>query len=428
MSAGALPFDLAEVLTQAARRHVAAAHDRGLVLLFDYEGSLATVDAPTQALSELLDHALRHALARCARAYVLFSAQVQCDAGALCHASLRIVSNAAEAGEAPAPAELMRFPGVAWEQFSQRAGARSTIAGRSATLNAELSISALAHEGELIRIDAVWPVVDPGRSEHSADAHGARAWLVAQPPLALSTLARRLQRQGWATSSFATLDELREALRANPGTPPSLLVGLDTGRVDALAFAQTARELLSADALAVFATDASPKARRDLPGCECWVQPFSPAELLELTERQGRSAAQPRTGRTVPAALAQEERRIVLVVDDNAVNQMLAKEMLQLLGFEVVLADDGLQAIEHCRKHCPHAVLMDLQMPRMDGLKATGELRRLQHKGALAHFPIIAITADGTARSACAAAGMDAFMTKPIDLGELERLLKQALP
>jgi CheY-like chemotaxis protein len=427
MSERAKPFDLGEVLTDVARRHVAAAHDRGLVLLYDYEGSLATVDAPRHELSELLDHALRHALGRCARAYVLFSAQVQCDAHGRCHASMRIVSNAAEAGEAVAPAELMRFPGVAWEQFSQRAGARSTITGRSAVLNAELSIAALAHEGELIRIDAAWPVLDPGRSERSADAHGARAWLVAQPLLALSTLARRLQRQGWATTSFATLEELRAALHGNRGTPPSLLIGLDTGRVDAQEFAQAASELPS-DALAVFATDASPNAPRDLPGCECWAQPFSPAELLELTERQGRAAARPRTGRTVPAALTQEDRRTVLVVDDNAVNQMLAKEMLQLLGFDVALADDGLQAVEHCRKHCPHAVLMDLQMPRMDGLKATGELRRLQRKGAIAHFPIIAITADGTARDACAAAGMDAFMTKPIDLHELERLLKQALP
>lgn len=110
-----------------------------------------------------------------------------------------------------------------------------------------------------------------------------------------------------------------------------------------------------------------------------------------------------------------------LVVEDNRVNQLVACEMLKALGYEVRTADDGVEAIDACLAQAPMAVLMDVQMPRMDGLATTRELRSLQGQGRLPPFPVIVCSAFYTPsdRAACFAAGADGFVTKPLMLAKL---------
>ncbi|MCW7539243.1 response regulator [Aquabacterium sp. A7-Y] len=110
-----------------------------------------------------------------------------------------------------------------------------------------------------------------------------------------------------------------------------------------------------------------------------------------------------------------------LVVEDDAVSQVLAAGMLKALGYAVRVADDGAAAIESCLAQAPEAVLMDVQMPRMDGLETTRELRRLQADERLPWFPIIVASAFYTPadRAACFEAGVDGFVTKPLMLAKL---------
>jgi two-component system, sensor histidine kinase SagS len=122
------------------------------------------------------------------------------------------------------------------------------------------------------------------------------------------------------------------------------------------------------------------------------------------------------------------ERKLVLVVEDNEVNRFLVGEMLRRVGFDVEFANDGVESIEMCRRTPPDAVLMDVHMPRMDGVEATAELRRLQRAGELPDFPIIGATADATRKSACLAAGMNAFMTKPLDMKRLRAEIERLTP
>ena len=118
-------------------------------------------------------------------------------------------------------------------------------------------------------------------------------------------------------------------------------------------------------------------------------------------------------------------RRHALVVEDHPVNQLLAQEMLKRLGFEVDVAGDGLEALEACQRQVPDVVLMDVQMPRMDGFQATRQLRLMQQAGLLPYFPIVAYTACGASREQCLDAGMDGFLAKPLDLASIERQLQE---
>ncbi len=129
------------------------------------------------------------------------------------------------------------------------------------------------------------------------------------------------------------------------------------------------------------------------------------------------------------AAAAHEEESLpqlglrVLVAEDNGVNQLVARRLLAKIGVEVDIAEDGVEAIEKAKKRRYDAVLMDCQMPRMDGYEATLALRELD--AYYANAPIIALTASalGSERARCFAAGMSDHVAKPIRLEELHRVL-----
>ena len=110
-----------------------------------------------------------------------------------------------------------------------------------------------------------------------------------------------------------------------------------------------------------------------------------------------------------------------LVVEDDAVNALVAAGMLKALGYSVRVAGDGLQAIAACQERAPDAVLMDVQMPNMDGLETTRRLRLLQAEGELPRFFIIVASAfySPADRAACFEAGVDGFVTKPLMMAKL---------
>jgi len=117
----------------------------------------------------------------------------------------------------------------------------------------------------------------------------------------------------------------------------------------------------------------------------------------------------------------------VLVVDDNEVNLLVAQRMLEELGFEVDLATNGEEAIEAAANYAYAAILVDSQMPGMDGNEATRIIRRAE--GDKDHTPIIALTANALApeREKAFAAGVDDYLSKPVFLEDLERVLGRLL-
>jgi signal transduction histidine kinase/DNA-binding response OmpR family regulator len=117
----------------------------------------------------------------------------------------------------------------------------------------------------------------------------------------------------------------------------------------------------------------------------------------------------------------------ILVVEDNPTNQQVASGWLQRLGYRADVAANGFEALEAVSAITYGAVLMDCQMPEMDGFQATAEIRRREGSGR--RMPIVAMTANAMSgdRERCLAAGMDDYVSKPVRIEELEAVLRRVL-
>lgn len=117
----------------------------------------------------------------------------------------------------------------------------------------------------------------------------------------------------------------------------------------------------------------------------------------------------------------------VIVVDDCADIRDLLRYTLEMRGCCVLEAENGREAVELAQRECPNLILMDLNMPVLDGLAAARILRGL---AGMCDVPIIAISANGieSHRAAAFAAGCNEYLTKPVDLVRLDQLLNSLLP
>jgi signal transduction histidine kinase/ActR/RegA family two-component response regulator len=162
--------------------------------------------------------------------------------------------------------------------------------------------------------------------------------------------------------------------------------------------------------------------QREGGGSVFWfVLPVRAGAGIGTKENEAKPRVEVTKAETEPA----EERpgASILLVEDNPVNQRIATQMVEKAGHRVTVAMEGDSALVAWEKQRFDAVLMDCQMPGMDGFQTTAEIRRREGGGR--HTPIIALTASVMKgeRERCLAAGMDDFLSKPIDLAELHRAL-----
>jgi len=116
----------------------------------------------------------------------------------------------------------------------------------------------------------------------------------------------------------------------------------------------------------------------------------------------------------------------VLVAEDNKINQKLILNVLSRLGIEVTIANNGKEALEQRMKHEYDMIFMDIEMPVMGGMEATGQIISYERKNKKPHIPIVALTANALSgdREKYISAGMDSYLSKPIDLQALNHLFE----
>jgi len=174
---------------------------------------------------------------------------------------------------------------------------------------------------------------------------------------------------------------------------------------------------------------ASERGRAEKLGLDAYLtRPVLPTDLLDTLTR-GTRAGQAE-GSAVPAASGPARRPRwglrVLLAEDNKVNQALAAALLRKRRHEVTIVDNGQEAVDLVRRSEFDLVLMDVQMPVMDGFEATRVIREME-SGAGRRLPIIAVTAHAMEgdRTRCLQAGMDDYVSKPIDPRELEAAIER---
>jgi signal transduction histidine kinase/DNA-binding response OmpR family regulator len=304
-------------------------------------------------------------------------------------------------------------------------------------MGGSFGVSSAPNQGSTFSFTCSFGKAQPGAER--IDLHrirGMRTLVIDAQPTERLILQQMLQSWHFQVGVASFADEALYRLRqADPAHPYELLL-LDwkTAGAD---FVDAARRM-AADRgspapaiIALGSLHASERVAEELqgrPDSQVLVKPVTPSRLFEAIlqlQQHDRPAAQPPAGDTM-ADLADSMHAIhgarVLLVEDNPVNQQVASAFLAMVKLEVEIAENGLEAVERLKRENFDAVLMDMQMPEMDGLTATRLIRAMpQH----ARLPIIAMTAGAMERDIqdCLAAGMNAHVSKPIDPRQLVRTL-----
>ncbi|MBL9138149.1 MAG: response regulator, partial [Verrucomicrobiales bacterium] len=237
------------------------------------------------------------------------------------------------------------------------------------------------------------------------------------------------------SNSAGALDEMERAAAA--GTPYALLL-LDNHmpEMDGMELAARLRDSGAFQTTSILMLTSADRPEdltrsRELGFAAYLVKPVGRDDLLRailvaLGAGQQRREQQTRASQLAHSGLQRSLR--VLVAEDNLVNQKLAVRRLEKLGHHVTLAPNGKTALEHIAKDFFDIVLMDIQMPVMDGIAATAALRE-REKMTGTHLPIVAMTAHAMPgdRENCLRAGMDGYVAKPLDGLELVREIESVL-
>jgi signal transduction histidine kinase/ActR/RegA family two-component response regulator len=208
--------------------------------------------------------------------------------------------------------------------------------------------------------------------------------------------------------------------------PPVALIDQNLAEIDAVTLSDDWRRRLGAHAprVVLLANSGLLQAAAPSHGIVCSLtKPILLPQLAQaLLLALGHSAPphQPQHPSPLPPDAGMEWSDFrVLVAEDNRVNQEVVRRMLEKQGCRVVIAADGLEAVETFANQEFDAILMDVQMPRLDGFQATARIRTLEPGGS--RIPIIALTANAMAgdKEKCLAAGMDGFVSKPVGAAAL---------
>jgi PAS domain S-box-containing protein len=286
----------------------------------------------------------------------------------------------------------------------------------------------VAGEGSTFRLVIPFPVAadaatEPVEGDQAVDLAGRRALVVDDSETNRRILTTLLQRWGLTVTETASAIEGRDLAVARDGFD-IVLTDLRMPELDGMALAAAIRAAHPDGAVPVIVLSSLGQRERTTEGIAAFLtKPVKPSALHDVL-------VQALTGRTSRVVVADPERFTfdpdigtrhplrILLAEDNPVNQKLARRLLERMGYTIDLAENGLEAVEAVEHATYDLVLMDVQMPELDGLEAT---RRIRARWPQRSLRIVAMTANAMEgdREACLAAGMDDYLSKPIRPQEL---------
>ncbi|GEM_PF-2964022 len=462
VAAGEMPldlgaFDLAALLAGIVDEHGERAGRQGLDLLLDYPQDLPThFVGDGDRLRQVLSHLVSNALKFTSAGHVLIKVETM-DFGEQAP-ELRLSVSDTGVGLKGDVAEMIFDAFCQADGSSTRAfgglGLGLSLSRRLVQLmGGTMGVTSTPGVGSTFWVRLRLPLSQ--QTENDLSLPGAledrRLLLVDRTPLNLDILER--QAKGWgmrpalARSGAQALRLLRAA--ADDGDPFEVaLVGAQLPDMDGMALARDIRTSAHLGDTALVLTTASPSPE-DRLRCEgagfagYLVKPLRsdvlerllmmvctspPGAVRPLVTRATVEGASGGPEQALPAGRAQGGPPMVvghvLVVEDNPLNQRVASGMLESLGYRVDVANDGAEGLRLCASQHYDVVLMDCQMPVMDGFESTRKMRMAEGTGGR-HTPVVAMTAHALAgdRARCLEAGMDDYLTKPLKRQALEAMM-----
>jgi len=272
----------------------------------------------------------------------------------------------------------------------------------------------------------------------ASELQGIRVLVVDDHAANRTNLTQQLAGWGALVTAFGGGREALDWLKAARPAPEVAVLDMNMPEMDGLDLAREIKRhpALTATALIMLTSSGQPPGAAEA-GLACVLsKPVRPSKLRSAVVEAlaGRAEAAPlqvAPGRASdpqePPAESRNGR--ALLVEDNVVNQTVARRMLEKRGFSTDVAANGLEALDTLASQEYSVVLMDCQMPKMDGYEATAQIRRREAAGSR-RIPIIAMTANTlpSDRDRCLAAGMDDYLSKPLRLQELNDMLTRWTP
>jgi len=243
-----------------------------------------------------------------------------------------------------------------------------------------------------------------------------------------------------AGNAVEALRELRRAHRSDEPIP-LVLTDVNMPEIDGFSLVEQIQRDENLDSVVVIVLTSGDRPGdnqrcKDLGVAARLLKPIKQSELFDAIAGAWGSASSQRETTEGPVATAPKVKPLsILLAEDSQANQVLAVGLLKKWDHSVTVAGDGREAVELAMSQPFDLILMDVQMPELDGLEASREIRRLEAEGGLSttdrpRIPIVAMTAHALKgdRERCLAAGMDDYISKPIRIPELAATLARVFP
>ena len=435
-------FDLRRLAEETVALFAQQAGAKGLELACDLPANLpAAVSGDPMRLRQILANLLSNAIKFTERGEVVLRIRTLEEDAASIH--LRLSVHDTGIGIAP------EAQGRIFEHFTQADGSTTRKYGGTGLglaickrlvelMHGSIRVESQPGKGSVFSLELpLGKIAGAALPHREVDSlRGVRVLVVDDHHTNRTILERQLGNLGMRVETAADGETALRALRAAAvaGQRHELvLLDVHMPGQDGLAVARQIREdARLADTRLILLTStyqAGNRAMRHALGiARCLSKPIRQAELVDaMLEVLGRKGLAPDNLPASPTPSGFGGR--ILMAEDNPVNQRLAVAMLEMLGMEAVLANNGREAVQQAATGDFDLILMDCQMPEMDGYEATRRIREAESGGG-GRIPIVALTANAMQgdREKCLEAGMDDYLSKPFTLQQLGEVLHHWLP